>query len=108
MRLPVTVWLGPSEHGSDTAMDLIRQMNKSTADSRDEDTISISSLNALGFLMDRQWFRRRWVAQEIAFAVDAFVQCGHSVVRWQEFAHAVDSLQSRKDEFIATRYKWRS
>jgi hypothetical protein len=67
----VAVCLGSSDHGSDVAIDFIRQMSKSTAKSRAEDAVSIEILNVLSFLMDRQRFRRRWVAQEIAFAADA-------------------------------------
>jgi Heterokaryon incompatibility protein (HET) len=42
----VTVWLGPSEHRSDAAMDLIRQMSKNTAKSRDESAVPSESLHA--------------------------------------------------------------
>lgn len=45
---------------------------------------------ALMSLMQREWFFRRWVVQEIALAADATVYCGPDEVPWKAFAVAVE------------------
>src|SRR5438034_10143208 len=41
-------------------------------------------------LMQRDWFSRRWVIQEIALASKARVYCGPDSIPWKEFAVAVE------------------
>ncbi|KAK7927424.1 hypothetical protein PG985_004422 [Apiospora marii] len=45
---------------------------------------------ALLALMQRPWFGRRWVVQEIALALDAQVYCGPDEIPWKDFAVAVE------------------
>ena len=45
---------------------------------------------ALLELMQRPWFSRRWVVQEIALARKAVVYCGGDMLSWKKFAVAVE------------------
>ena len=45
---------------------------------------------ALMMLMQRDWFSRRWVVQEIALASKARLYCGPDSLPWKEFAVAVE------------------
>jgi hypothetical protein len=40
-------------------------------------------------LLQRPWFQRIWVIQEVAVSPDAIVVCGRDVVSWDDFAYAV-------------------
>ncbi|KAJ9611434.1 hypothetical protein H2200_004618 [Cladophialophora chaetospira] len=53
---------------------------------------------ALSDLMKREWFSRRWVVQEIAYAQKASVHCGKQQIDWTELADAVALFGSRADE----------
>lgn len=86
----VIVWLALSSDRSDDAMDLIRRMNETTAPGWSLDEEPIGNLKALAFLMERMWFRRRWVVQEIAFAAIASVQYGHCTIHRHQLANTID------------------
>ena len=45
---------------------------------------------ALMMLMQREWFSRRWVVQEIALASNAKIYCGPDSISWNDFAVAVE------------------
>src|SRR2546421_286671 len=40
--------------------------------------------------MQRDWFSRRWVVQEIALARSALIYCGTDMISWNKFAVAVE------------------
>ncbi|KAF2250166.1 HET-domain-containing protein [Trematosphaeria pertusa] len=42
----------------------------------------------------RPWFRRRWILQEVALAVDMTVRCGRFKIPWQWFARGSRMLHS--------------
>lgn len=117
----VCVWLGPAAEHSDDAVEFVKRLwhlKKSMTDARTtadcewrlfkETFLSygypqaqeFTQLRALGFLMKRAWFYRRWVVQEVAFAVDIVVQCGHAVVGWKEFTFAISFLHAHHEKLI--------
>lgn len=117
----VCVWLGPAAEHSDDAVEFVKRlwhMKKSMAGARTtadcewrlfkETFLSygypwdheFTQLRALGFLMKRAWFYRRWVVQEVAFAADIVVQCGHAVVGWKEFTFAISFLHAHHEKLI--------
>jgi hypothetical protein len=51
---------------------------------------AISNWRALQALMQRPWFSRRWVVQEIALAKAAIIYCGADSITWKDFAIAVE------------------
>ena len=59
------------------------------------DTLCTDEKNAekwqsLLLLMQRDWFFRRWVVQEIALAKEAVVYCGSDKIDWKDFSVAVE------------------
>jgi hypothetical protein len=45
--------------------------------------------------MQREWFNRRWIIQEIALAKRATLFCGNQSISWQDFSSAVALFVSR-------------
>lgn len=88
----VCVWLGEADRDSEIAINFIRDEIREL---RNFDTISSNTQyskqwRALMSLMQREWFFRRWVVQEIALASAATVYCGPHSVPWKSFAVAVE------------------
>lgn len=87
----VCIWLGEEDDHSAAAIKFIKEEIMKLGDighlvSRK----NASSWHALLQLMQRPWFSRRWVIQEIALAREAMLYCGQDSMRWQEFAVAVE------------------
>jgi hypothetical protein len=53
---------------------------------------------ALMNLMQRSWFTRRWIVQELALARDAVMYCGSQCVSWRDFSCAVALFTSRPQD----------
>lgn len=118
----VCIWLGEAWESSDDAFHFIkdlwtlRRIEKDQQDWREfikefapygHLTSRVASqLRALSYLVNREWFYRRWVVQEVAFAQDIVVQCGHSKASWSQFAYAVTFLNDhhRKLTYILRTY----
>jgi len=85
------IWLGASDKSSDDAILFIKQKilqlhhfdDLSTNDSSD-------NWKALLELMQRDWFSRRWVIQEVTLAKKAIIHCGKAKLAWTKFAVAVE------------------
>jgi hypothetical protein len=81
----VCVWLGAETETSPSAFKFVsggfRQL--ALAETKCEQWI------ALAELMQRKWFSRRWVLQEIIMAKQATLCCGTDKIRWEDFAEAV-------------------
>jgi hypothetical protein len=109
----VSIWFGVASKNSDDALQFVRDLwqMKSSRIARQDGTQSdwmafkanfapyghfaserVTQLWALSYLVNRNWFHRRWVVQEVAFAKDIVVQCGQSTVSWPEFANAIGFL----------------
>ncbi|KAK4044900.1 heterokaryon incompatibility protein-domain-containing protein, partial [Parachaetomium inaequale] len=91
----VCVWLGPGTHESDSAMAAVPRLLGS---------IWNPSSHAYGGydwelfarLLQRDWFSRRWVVQEIALAKEATVLCGNKEVSWDDFSDVISLYGSRQ------------
>ncbi|KAI0869368.1 heterokaryon incompatibility protein-domain-containing protein [Hypoxylon argillaceum] len=88
----VCIWLGEDTDESKTAIDFIRQeiMELKNFDTICSDKRYTEKWQALMMLMQRDWFSRRWVVQEIALATKARLYCGPDSIPWKEFAVAVE------------------
>src|ERR1700742_2893402 len=51
--------------------------------------------------MNRQYFCRRWIIQELAFAKRIRLYCGDEVADWAEFADSVSLLTTRAETVIS-------
>jgi hypothetical protein len=99
----VVVWLGPSKDNSNLAMQSIPALSRTMR------TIPFEIPNtelhsydlprernpiwlALGYLFQREWFRRLWTFQEVALAKEILFVCGRKTVEWDPFASAAEEL----------------
>jgi hypothetical protein len=100
----VVVWLGPEENDSTCALDFVNTLNRVVSVNwwngtmgpaigtemmslwQADHSISFSAMVreglALSALLDRPWFQRVWIRQEIFLAKKAIVQCGHKEILW--------------------------
>jgi len=88
----VCIWLGEADTDSEIAIKFIKDEMKEL---KNFDIISSNEQysrkwQALMSLMQRDWFFRRWVVQEIALSSAATVYCGPHEIPWKSFAVAVE------------------
>ncbi|KAK8060052.1 hypothetical protein PG996_009982 [Apiospora saccharicola] len=88
----VCVWLGEDDDDSAMAIKFIKDeiMKLERFDDICKNKANADKWQALLALMQRPWFGRRWVAQEIALALEAQVYCGPDEIPWKDFAVAVE------------------
>ncbi|KAL1878011.1 hypothetical protein Daus18300_002365 [Diaporthe australafricana] len=87
----VCIWLGDGDSSSSLAINFISDdiTNMRKFDAMFNDGAYTEKWKALMTLMQREWFSRRWVVQEIALARQATIHCGSQSMPWKEFAAAV-------------------
>ncbi|RYP34406.1 hypothetical protein DL767_004275 [Monosporascus sp. MG133] len=85
----VVVWLGEPTAGSDEALEEIRTaaIGKPTKPSINEQT-----KQAIQSLLQRQWFERIWVLQEVAAARNVLMKCGSTEIDGFVFCSGLQSL----------------
>jgi Heterokaryon incompatibility protein (HET) len=88
----VCIWLGEGDKSSCMAFKFIRDevLQLQNFDDLCDSEQASSKWSALLDLMQRPWFSRRWVVQEIALAQDAMLYCGADSIPWKDFAVAVE------------------
>ncbi|KAK0664574.1 heterokaryon incompatibility protein-domain-containing protein [Cercophora samala] len=87
----VCVWLGEDNDDSATAISFIHEiMQLENFDAIAANKDNATKWQSLLLLMQRPWFSRRWVVQEIALARKATIYCGKDEIAWQNFAVAVE------------------
>lgn len=85
------IWLGEDTDDSTTAIRFINEIMKlENFDTISEKKENASKWQSLLLLMQRPWFSRRWVVQEIALARSATIYCGNEEIPWTNFAVAVE------------------
>lgn len=85
------IWLGEDTDDSTTAIRFINEIMKlENFDAISEKKENASKWQSLLLLMQRPWFSRRWVVQEIALARSATIYCGNDKIPWTNFAVAVE------------------
>jgi hypothetical protein len=88
----VCIWLGDGDKSSQIALTFIKKevLQLQNFDELCESEQASSKWGALLDLMQRPWFSRRWVVQEIALARKAKIYCGAERITWSKFAVAVE------------------
>lgn len=88
----VCVWLGLQTSYSQTAIKFIKEdiLKLHQFDELCSNKANAEKWQSLLRLMQRQWFFRRWVVQEIALAQDAEIYCGPDILAWKDFSVAVE------------------
>ncbi|KAG8161871.1 hypothetical protein KVR01_008858 [Diaporthe batatas] len=85
------IWFGEDTDDSTTAIRFIDEIMKlENFDTISEKRENASKWQSLLLLMQRPWFSRRWVVQEIALARSATIYCGTDKIPWTNFAVAVE------------------
>ena len=98
----VWIWLGKESEDSCVGMEFVGRIPE--LERGDRFTVQGSSAqewSAFIALMKREWFRRRWVVQELAFAREAYLLCGDSSVHWLDYCSAVEIYLRRADTIAA-------
>lgn len=88
----VCIWLGEGDGASKLAIPFIKNeiMEWDKFKTLFSDNRYTAKWRALVVLMQRNWFSRRWVVQEIALATKATIYCGDDFVEWGQFAVAIE------------------
>ncbi|KXJ95160.1 heterokaryon incompatibility protein-domain-containing protein [Microdochium bolleyi] len=88
----VCVWLGRESTYSQTAIRFIKEdiLKLHQFDELCSNKANAEKWQSLLRLMQRPWFFRRWVVQEIALAKDAEIYCGPDRLAWKDFSVAVE------------------
>ncbi|KAH0543391.1 hypothetical protein FGG08_002249 [Glutinoglossum americanum] len=87
----VCIWLGEGDDDSKMALNFIKHevLKLQGFDELCDNEAASPKWRAMLNLMERPWFSRRWVVQEIALANDAMIYCGKETIPWKDFADAV-------------------
>ena len=98
----VCIWLGLANAQTDLAMDFIQRIvGLNDLDALTTDPSYAPSWEAFTYLMQWEWFSRRWVVQEVALARQATLHCGAKCINWVDFADATSLLVDRLDQIRA-------
>jgi hypothetical protein len=117
----VIAWLGPEEHNSHTALSLMQHWAKHVEADWDFNQLSPSAqsndhtwgdvhtlipfkpgeLDAACALLNRPYFQRTWVRQEVVLGSEAYFQCGIEKMPWLDFWKAIACLAWKKHDSAA-------
>ncbi|KAL8377643.1 hypothetical protein RB595_008368 [Gaeumannomyces hyphopodioides] len=88
----VCVWLGLDDLSTRMAIKFIREeiLKLEQFDDLCQDPANSQKWRSLLLLMQKPWFFRRWVVQEIALAKQATIYCGPDQIDWKDFSVAVE------------------
>jgi hypothetical protein len=88
----VRIWLGDPDASSNLAIRFIKQqvLQLHHFDDLCQSNEFSEKWKSLLELMQREWFSRRWVVQEVALAPKAVIHCGRAKLSWTKFAVAVE------------------
>ena len=95
----VAIWLGDSDDPSKRAMAFVKKvivMDK--LEDLVKDKTHMNDWYDLEKLVQRTWFSRRWVIQELAFASKATVHCGTKKLPWKDVRDAISLFEKYIDE----------
>lgn len=88
----VCIWLGEATESSRLALSFIKNevLHLQSFDTLCDSKYTSDKWMALLDLMQRLWFSRRWVVQELALAQKPIIYCGNDRISWKKFAIAVE------------------
>ena len=95
----VVVWLGDEDHSSALAFDAFHEMVEHLSWENRVPEWLIKAIvadpkrwKAISDTLDRPWFRRTWVIQEVLAAREAYVLCGKDLINMALFLRIIHSL----------------
>ncbi|KAF1848166.1 HET-domain-containing protein [Cucurbitaria berberidis CBS 394.84] len=109
----VIAWLGPEENNSNYALEIMRYWACHVDVDYDSYTMrpseqssdftwgnpdirlpyQLGELQPVCALLERPYFSRTWIRQEISLATHAVIQCGQEEITWKDFQRAVFCLR---------------
>jgi hypothetical protein len=98
-NVDVLVWLGDEGDDSDQAMELIDTWNLELEELLSRE-ITIEALNdfldpkawhSIRCLLDRPWWTRLWMVQEVVLPREVTVMCGRKVISWDSFSRWIST-----------------
>lgn len=109
----VVIWLGESKDDSDLAMRLIKTLARSCEDGsvlslgrklrNDANYLGTGAWRALGQLMNRSYWSRVWILQEIAMGnTESPLLCGQESVTWNEIYQALYTFTTQNEDLVFT------
>lgn len=96
----VIIWLGDASETSHRAMTILLNFDR-LSDSQRQDLCGEEALHALLSLLQRPWWFRAWVAQEMIAARNLEIWCGTDVVEYDHLYHFVSWAFLQEDVRIA-------
>ena len=107
----VVVWLGPETRDSALAIGTIDEVGSQSevdwksggiiSDLNGESDWADSVWNATTNLLNRSWFERLWVFQEVRLANTVDVLCGEQLVSWGTFRRAIRLIPSMTQSLVS-------
>ncbi|KAI4234461.1 MAG: hypothetical protein LQ349_003787 [Xanthoria aureola] len=113
----VIVWLGPEANSSTAAIETLSTLASKihvdwhfltvspvSEEDAESDWVDLTKVapfdqetwSSIGWLLDRSWFSRLWILQEVKQArKGAVIICGDATVSWEDFRKAIFSLHRR-------------
>ncbi|KAK0624598.1 heterokaryon incompatibility protein-domain-containing protein [Bombardia bombarda] len=92
----VLIWLGPQsedpKHDARTAFGFLKKLLRDMDYQKTISASSVQDLKSLSAIMQRDWFSRRWVVQEIALAKKATIFCDDQSMDWLDFSQAIEQF----------------
>ncbi len=93
----VIVWLGEDTGDANEAFEILRAINLSPSSGADiVNLIYSQSGKAMKKLLERSWFRRIWVVQELVCARKATMKCGNHSMEWEIFLDVAERLRTTR------------
>jgi hypothetical protein len=91
MASKVCIWLGEADDDSKIAIDFIKHsvLKLENLDELFKNQDGVLGWRAMIRLMQRPWFSRRWIIQEVVLSKAAELYCGTRTLAWTDFADAV-------------------
>lgn len=95
----VAIWLGNGDDSSKRAMAFAKQVvNMNELEDLVKDKSHMNDWDDLVRLIQRSWFSRRWIIQELALASKATVYCGTDKLPWKNVRDAISLFAKQIDK----------
>ena len=98
----VLAWLGVEKDGSDEAMRCIASAQSYLSRASElSEGIGIRSAHAISALLEREYWQRLWIIQELLLAKRARFQCGAQHICWEDLADLDTAMETNFFTFAA-------
>lgn len=92
----VVAWLGHDYDGSQEAMGALTHIHDKTTSNHED--IPWQSINSL---LERPWFRRVWITQELMLPSKVTLMCGQSEMDWDDFFESLIICESEANQGVS-------